>query len=404
MNSPPSRVALVAYALGCGGVSTFLFRLGRHLSRSGLEVELLTTEEPGVWFDMAADYGLRARHIAGLRERTRVAHTIAVGQALVAGNYDAILLNHVPHAQRSIGMLPDSVLVIPIVHGDDEPIYSVACSNRNAWNILVTPGPKLHAVAQLRVPDRPVVMIPHGVAIPEQKALRIDERGAAPFRLVFLGRLDETHKGLSLLPAILRICVNRGIDARLTIAGSGPDADALPESFRRAGLEERVDFAGALRPADAYRLLLDSHVLLFPSTREGSPLVPLEAQACGCVPVCSHLRGVTDATLEDRRTGFLVPSGDATAFADAIACLAADRPRWMRIAEAAHAAASSQFRLETMGERYRQLLLDGWSNRYPLRGPRHWHRPVDLDSLLGEGFLAEGIRRAARWWRNRPRS
>lgn len=404
MNIQSHRIALVTYALRCGGVSAFLFRLGRHLQRRGWAVDLITTEEEGDWFDLAGRYGLRARHVSGIESRTRVEHSVVVGSALVEGNYNAVLLNHTPHAQMSIGMLPDSTIVVPILHGDDEPIYEVAGRNRQAWNIMVAPSPKLHAVAQLRVPDRPVVMIPHGVAIPVDEALQIEKRAAEPLKLAFVGRLDESHKGLSLLPKILTGCIDRGAEPKLRIAGAGQDGARLKEWLADAGLDGSVEFMGTLQPTDTYRLLLDSHALLFPSTREGSGFVPLEAQACGCVPICSALRGVTDATVEHKRTGFLLPPGDAGAFADAVVDLNLDRPRWKKVAEAAHKAASDGFRMETMGEKYRSLLLEGFKGHYPLRSSRHWRRPLDLESLLGDGFILEGIRRMARWWRSRSRS
>jgi hypothetical protein len=113
---------------------------------------------------------------------------------------------------------------------------------------------------------------------------------------------------------------------------------------------------------------------------------------------------VTDATVENQRTGFLVPAGAAAAFADVIAELDADRPRWMRMAGAAHAAVATGFRLDKTGDAYHRLLLAGLEGRYPLIGTRRWRRPLDLESLVGDGVILEGIRRAARWWRRRSRS
>ncbi|MBD3161712.1 MAG: glycosyltransferase [Candidatus Eisenbacteria bacterium] len=395
------RIGLAVYALRCGGVATFLFRLGRFLSREGAEVELVTTEEPGDWFERAERYGIAAHHVAGAAERSRLRHAKRVGDFLASRGYDALLLNHSQHAQRAIGKLPDRVFVVAIVHGDTPPVYRVAASNRHAWNVMVAPGPKVSSAAQLEVPDRPVLLIPHGVAIPLESELRLDRRKGDPLRVAFVGRLDRTQKGIELLPRILSACRGRGVAAEVRIAGDGPDRPFLEEALQREEAADRATFLGPLDPEEVYRLLLETHLLLFPSTREAFGLVPLEAQACGCVPICSHLRGVTDATVEEERTGFLVPVGDAEAFAERIAFLDRDRDAWERVARTGYASVSDHFPLERMGASYRDLILRGLDGGYPLRRSRRWRAGIDLESLPGQGFIPQGVRRVARWIRER---
>lgn len=401
MSASIPRIALTTHALNAGGVSTFLFRLGRYLARRGWSVDLVTTERPGDWFDLASSYGLEAHHLPGSEVTSRIAHARTVGDYLVDGQYEAILLNHSGPAQLGLGLLPDSVFAVPFVHRDDEPVYATACSNRHAWNCLVTPGPKLFTEAQHRVPDRPVVLIPHGVPVPEEDALQIDRRAGKPLRIAFVGRLDDSNKGLSVLLEILSRLGDRGIDCDLRIAGEGPDEPLLRERVEGKGFETRVEFLGTLKPLDVYRLLLDSHVLLMPSSRAGSGVVALEAQACGCVPIVTELPGVTDAIVQDGRTGFLIPSEQADRFADAVASCAHDRVGWTQMARSGHRAVSKQFPLEQMGQAYRQLFVAGIGGQHRLSRPRVWRPGVDLEALPGGGFIPEAIRRLARWLRRR---
>ena len=63
----PVRIALVAYAMHCGGMESFLLRLGGYLRENGYEVELITTLERGEWFDRSAEVGVPAYHVPGYR-------------------------------------------------------------------------------------------------------------------------------------------------------------------------------------------------------------------------------------------------------------------------------------------------------------------------------------------------
>jgi glycosyltransferase involved in cell wall biosynthesis len=138
-----------------------------------------------------------------------------------------------------------------------------------------------------------------------------------------------------------------------------------------------------------------------PSSREGFGVAALEAQACGCVPICTDLPGVTDAIVQNGRTGFLIPPGQSDGFADAIATCAEERVGWKHMAASGHRAAASHFPLEQMGEAYHQLFTAGLRGQHRLPRPRSWQPGLDLEALPGSGFILEGIRRLARWWRSR---
>ena len=383
----PPRIGLITYAMYGGGMEMFLLRLGKFLAQRGLEVELVTTTEPGPWFARAADFGLAALNIPGWKQGTRVravCRAWRVGTWLRRRKYDVVFLNHSPHAGAGIGLLPDKVLVVPIFHNDDEAVYNVGCLSHRRWNIAVGVSPKVVEAVRKRVPDRPVELIPYGIEMPaEECGQKRPRTGGEKLRLIFVGRLDHRQKGVLFLPDILRGCREQGIHLDLTIVGEGPDGSQLAREFSARGLDECVRFAGLLPPERVYACLLESHVLLLPSFYEGLPIALLESLACGCVPVVSRLAGITDYAVEHDVNGITVAVGDVPGFVESIAQLARNPEAWHRMSMAASQTSARRFSVAAMGQAYLKLIESGMKGAYPIPVSRRWRLPVDARLLLG---------------------
>jgi len=143
--------------------------------------------------------------------------------------------------------------------------------------------------------------------------------------LVHLGRLMR-YKSVEV--AVRTLARVRALlpQARLAIAGDGPEGPRLQRLARRLGISEAVDFLGYLSHDDKVRLLWESHVLLNPSPKEGWGLTVIEANACGVPVVASRRPGLVDS-VRDGETGTLVPYGDADAFATAALAFLQDPAR-----------------------------------------------------------------------------
>lgn len=400
------RVGLVTYAMHCGGVETFLLRLGKYLDRSGFDVEVITTLETGAWFGQLSRVGLKADHVGGYAASALLnplIHSLRVGRRLVTGKYDAVLLNHSRHAQACLGLLPDSVTVVPILHNDTKQVYSVGCANDRAWNVSVAVSPKVCQAARDRVADRPVVMIPYGVETPSGIEWSTRAHLGRKLRLAFVGRLVHSQKGVLFLPDILKGCLDRGIDAVLAVGGAGPDFEQLRKKVSCYGLQEEVSFAGELPPERVYDLLLDSHILIMPSYYEGLPIVPLEAQACGCVPVVSRLQQITDYGIEDGRTGILAESENVQEFIEAIERLYYEPTKWREMSEAGHRRVARRFSVDAMGQAYSELIIDALDGRYPLPRSRRLGFPLDLSLFSADELVPKRLlpvaRRVRQWLR-----
>jgi len=363
--------------LACGGVEMFLLRLCPHLRARGHDVEVVTTEERGEWFERVAAR-VPTVHVETEGHFRRCRRPLRVGRFLAGAGYDMVFLNGDLPAQQSLTMLPDRVVAVPIIHSDRETTYRIAAANADAWNLAVAVGPKLAQTAAARLPHRPVVEIVTGVDLPELTAWETRSvMTGDELRVLFVGRIVQGAKNVMLLPEVIRRCRAEGLNVRLTVAGDGEDRAALAESVHELGVAEHVDLLGAVPPEAVYLLLLNHHALMLPSFYEGLPLVLMEAQACGCVPVASRLPGITTPIVEEGETGWLVDVGDGEGFAQALGKLYRAPEQWAAMSAAAHEQAIAYFSIDRMADDYARLIREALAGKYPLPRSRRGRLPVN---------------------------
>jgi glycosyltransferase involved in cell wall biosynthesis len=110
-------------------------------------------------------------------------------------------------------------------------------------------------------------------------------------------------------------------EARLWIAGEGPERDALTARAQALGLGARVRFLG--RREDKADLLNACDVFVLPSRLEGLGVAALEAMAARRPVVASRVGGLADVVADDE-TGLLVPPNDPASLARALDRLLVD--------------------------------------------------------------------------------
>ena len=168
------------------------------------------------------------------------------------------------------------------------------------------------------------VLVPNGVEVARFE-------GAAPLPLadgrptvVFLGRLDEPRKGLTVLLCALPALTARVPDVRVLVAGPGEAPEGLPPC---------VELLGRVGEADKPRLYATADVYCAPNVfGESFGIVLTESMAAGTPVVASDLEAFR-SVLDDGRAGALFPVGDAAALADLLADLLADPARRAALAE-----------------------------------------------------------------------
>lgn len=158
------------------------------------------------------------------------------------------------------------------------------------------------------------------------------ERNAAP-TLVHFGRVRKYKAIDVVLRALVRVRESLP-DARLVVVGDGPELPALKRLAVRLGIGDAVLFTGRLGPREIVEMLNRCHVFLNASPKEGWGLTVVEANACGLPVVGSDRPGLRDS-IRHGETGFLVPYGDADAFAARALELLQDAALWERMSRAA---------------------------------------------------------------------
>ena len=139
---------------------------------------------------------------------------------------------------------------------------------------------------------------------------------AGPRRLVCIGRFSE-QKGQALLIRAFAKAVKSAPDLHLSLVGDGELRPALEALIDRHGIAAHVTLTGWLDEAGVRGQLADAHALVLPSFAEGLPMVVMEAMAAARPVLCTTIAGVPEL-VQDRTCGWLVPSGDCDALADAI--------------------------------------------------------------------------------------
>ncbi len=103
------------------------------------------------------------------------------------------------------------------------------------------------------------------------------------------------------------------------ICGRGGQLEELQALARELGVEDQIHFLGFR--TDVKELLAAADGFLFTTLQEGLPRSMMEAMASGLPCIASKIRGNVDL-IEDGKGGYLCPSTDADAFAEAIKLIA----------------------------------------------------------------------------------
>lgn len=160
---------------------------------------------------------------------------------------------------------------------------------------------------------------------------RAEGRGAGA-HIVVTRNLEPVYDNTSALHAFARVLQQRP-DARMTMAGSGPQAAELQALARALGVAERVAFAGRLYREQVAELLRSADICLNPSLADNMPNSVLEAMASG-VPVVSTRVGGVPYLVQHGRTALLVSPGQPQEMAKAMLRLLSDPALWHRLSAA----------------------------------------------------------------------
>jgi D-inositol-3-phosphate glycosyltransferase len=208
---------------------------------------------------------------------------------------------------------------------------------------IVAPSPweKKQMVLLNGTPPARVKVIPCGVdlhlfrPIPSSRAMKFLGLTRRNF-ILFVGRIDAI-KGIDvLIRAVHQLsCRPEGEKGELglIIVGGELDVDSRRESremqrlrelVQDLNLQDRVAFWGSQRQDLLPYFYSAAQALVLPSRYESFGMVALEAMACGTPVIASRVGGLK-YTIEDGRTGLLVPGGNSALLAERV-CRVVERP------------------------------------------------------------------------------
>jgi glycosyltransferase involved in cell wall biosynthesis len=174
--------------------------------------------------------------------------------------------------------------------------------------------------------------------------------------LLCIGRLCAEKGHLTLLDAFAALD-RSGL--RLVLAGDGELRNLVDARIRDLGLQDRVHVTGWIGSDAVLRLIGEATIVVQPSLMEGLPVVVMEALARGRPVVSTFIAGIPEL-VEDGRTGWLVPAGDAESLTRTLA-QALDTPaeRLVEMGKAGIARVRARHHIDTEAARLARLFAEG---------------------------------------------
>jgi glycosyltransferase involved in cell wall biosynthesis len=284
--------------------------------------------------------GMRLRQLPTISTKhlDAIVHSGLATSAAIASSFD--ILHYHALGPGVMGVLPrflSAAKVVQTVHGLDD---QRAKWGRGATAVLRTAG-----WLSGRVPDATIVVsqdlrrhyqerhrcqaiyVPNGVVLPPPRppATALARLGLLPGRyLLFVGRFVPEKAPDLLLRAFRQVAG----DDRLVLAGNSSFTSDYVQGLREQAAEDpRVVLAGFVYGAELEELYSNAAAFVLPSELEGLPLTLLEAAAAATPVVASSIPPHLEVIGQDGPGHRLVPPGDETALARALAGVLGNRAR-----------------------------------------------------------------------------
>ncbi|MDP3465858.1 MAG: glycosyltransferase family 4 protein [Sulfuricurvum sp.] len=335
-----------------GGLGQFTLSLAHGLKEEGYDVHGLVTHSDEDNFETFKKLTHTTTYVGHLN---KLAKYFAILSLIWKMRPDTIIINYNAVIHFLLPFIPKNT-VIDIIHNDVNDFYRISKINHryvDAW-VAPTPGIKEGFInyAALERSKQDIVVISHGISKSKTVRSKYDE---TQLNIAFIGAVYE-HKGADLLPQIMEKILAVIPYAKLRIIGIGKLESALKSEFEAKGMGKSVEFMGVIPHESVRETLSQSDILLFPTRVEAFGLVIAEAMMEGAVPVVTLLLGITDATVTDGETGYLVSKDDIDTFAEKCILLGNDTVLRASLSINARERAKQVLSLSTMSRHYHELI------------------------------------------------
>lgn len=319
-----------------GGAPTYSAELGKALSELGAEPIVLTHSYPGYPREEEFD-GLKVKRLKGF-VLSRVNRAASAGlirrlyENIKLGGFDVVHGQDIYSPMALISVFSaqkrkiPSLLTCHSIHRAGkiwQLVYKPVVSGmKRADSVIAVSGAAKSYCVSLGVPNDKIEVIPNGVDLSifntkvDGSAMRA-KLGIAREPLVVTAIRFVKRKGPGYLVSAFSKVLESVPNAKLAIAGSGPEAANLRAQIDKLGMEKSVKILIGLRREEVAELMAAADVFVLPSLVESFGIVLLEAMAVGTPIVCTRTQGANEI-VDDEVNGVMVPPSDSDALADAI--------------------------------------------------------------------------------------
>jgi phosphatidyl-myo-inositol dimannoside synthase len=168
---------------------------------------------------------------------------------------------------------------------------------------------------------------------------------------------DERYKGTDTLITALPRLLPRWPELQLVAVGDGDDREWLEDLAEENGVRRHVHFLSGLSYEELASCYGHCEMFALPSRGEGFGLVYLEAMACG-KPVIGGAHGGAPEVIDDGKTGYLVPHGDAAQLATALETLLANPDIALEMGRRGKQRVENEFRYSVFAKSFRKILRE----------------------------------------------
>ncbi len=311
----------------------------RHENLGGIEIYRFPKWEP--LFNQSVRHWLRTH-----RNQINVVHSIRFDKMGPLGVWANQKL-HLPHladiiTNEGLKLLQD---------GDHAKIQK--------WNRIVSGTDVVHCLNQEMyqlslskdIPASKLWYRPNAVNITRFTPSEQSKSADLPVNLLYSGRLERAKGTDVLIKAWRLLPEDLSKQARLILVGSGKWEAEIREA---ASDMPNVVFAGVADRETILDHYHSAHICVQPSRFEGFSNTILEAMACGLPVVATAVGGAPDC-IRPSENGFLVPSEDSQALAEAMAKLIADRDLRNALGAKSRKIVETEFSFANLFDDYQQM-------------------------------------------------
>lgn len=270
---------------------------------------------------------------------------------------------------RAMRFAAPRVKSIICTHGVEvwEPLTRLRRMALRSANVVMAPSKytaeqvaAVQGVAPEKIRVLPWALDPQFEALAPQAAKSVAPANFPEGRVVLTvgrWRADERYKGMDTLITALPRLLPRFPELQLAAVGDGDDRAWLEDLAEETGVERHVHFLSGLSYAELAACYAHCEMFALPSKGEGFGLVYLEAMACG-KPVIGGAHGGAPEVIDDGKTGYLVPHGDAAQLATAIETLLADPALEQEMGRRGKQRVENEFRFSVFAKSLRKILRE----------------------------------------------